>query len=111
MILGVAVLLVCVGLAYYVGSVRARREEARWWTGAVYAAGPGKLEQLQAYIASRNPRSSEPHDCAEELARHLVLPHVSDGGRPIVLPTDWAAAEDVVPKAVRDARAGGAAKA
>lgn len=85
----VAVLIVC---AYMLGAARGRRQEARWWTGAIFAAGQGKLDYLQAYIAGRNPRSREPHQCAEELAHHLALPHVGDRGRPIVLPVDWATA-------------------
>jgi hypothetical protein len=85
----VAVLIVC---AYQLGASRGRRQEARWWTGALFAAGRGKLDYLQSYIAGRNPRSREPHQCPEELAHHLVLPHVGDRGKPIVLPADWAAA-------------------
>jgi hypothetical protein len=91
MLLDIAVVAVLVLCAYQLGAVRGRRGESRWWTGAVYAAGRGKLDALQAYIAARNPRAPEPHECPDELACHLVLPHVGDRGRPIVLPADWAA--------------------
>ncbi len=59
----------------------------------------GSSNALQAYIAARNPRAPEPHECPDELACHLVLPHVGDRGRPIVLPADWAApAAESAPK-------------
>jgi hypothetical protein len=90
--LDIAVVAVLIACAYQLGALRGRRREARWWTGAIFAAGRGKLDYLQAYIAGRNPRSREPHQCPEELALHLVLPHVGDRGKPIVLPADWAAA-------------------
>jgi hypothetical protein len=91
MVLDIAIVAVLILCAYQLGAARGRHGESRWWTGAVYAAGRGKLDALQAYIAARNPRSSEPHQCPDELAPHLVLPHVGDRGRPIVLPADWAA--------------------
>jgi len=99
MFLDIAVVVVLVICAYELGLVRGQRRESRWWTGAIYAAGRGRLEALQAYIASRNPRAPDPHECPEDLARHLVLPHVGDRGSPIVLPADWATAVgEVSPK-------------
>jgi hypothetical protein len=92
MFLDIAIVVVLVICAYELGLVRGQRKESRWWTGAIYAAGRGRLDALQAYIAARNPRVPDPHQCPEELAPHLVLPYVGDRGAAIVLPADWATA-------------------
>ena len=64
----------------------------------------GRLDALRGYIAAPRSRSSSDLAMPDE---HLVLPHVGDRGRPIVLPADWAApigefAAPGAPNAVRN---------